>query len=282
MPSSCGFAEDTKTMTAFALTAFIAYIAAAGWLFLRAVRATADVTMLRWPALALAGLAVILHALALHRAIHTPGGFSLGVVNMFSVMAWQIGLLTFASSLRPGTANLGIGLYPLVGIGALILPLGDASVVLDPPGWQIEAHILLSVLAYGLLALAAFQAILLAIQDYRLRRHKPGGLLRALPPLAVMEGLLFQTLAAGFAMLSLALFSGMVFISDLFAQHLAHKTVLSIFAWIVFAVLLWGRWRFGWRGRTAIRWTLGGFTLLVLAYFGSKLVLETIKGVHWG
>jgi ABC-type uncharacterized transport system permease subunit len=116
----------------------------------------------------------------------------------------------------------------------------------------------------------------------RLRHHRPGGLLRALPPLAVMETLLFQTLGLGFALLSLALFSGLIFIQDMFAQHLAHKTVLSIFAWLVFAVLLWGRWRFGWRGRTAIRWTLGGFALLVLAYFGSKFVLELIKGVHWG
>lgn len=270
-------------MNTFALTAFAAYLAATGWLFVRAIRATTDVRLARWPALAFAGAGVILHAIALHRAIHLPNGFSLGVANMFSVMAWQIGLLTFASSLRPGTANLGIGLYPLVGAGALMLLLGGRTgAILERASWQVEAHILLSILAYGLLALAAFQAILLAIQDYRLRQHRPGGLLRALPPLAIMEGLLFQTLGAGFAMLSLALFSGLVFIQDLFAQHLAHKTVLSIFAWLVFAVLLWGRWRFGWRGRTAIRWTLGGFTLLVLAYFGSKLVLELVKGVHWG
>lgn len=239
--------------------------------------------MQRWPALVLAGCGVILHAIALYGAIHQPGGLNLGVVNMFSVMAWQIGLLTFASALRPGTANLGIALYPAVGLAVLLLPLGASTrIVLQQFSWQLEAHILLSVLAYGLLALAAFQAILLAIQDYRLRQRQPGGLLRAMPPLAVMENLLFQTLGLGFALLSLALFSGLIFIEDLFAQHLAHKTVLSIFAWLVFALLLWGRWRHGWRGRTAMRWTLGGFTLLVLAYFGSKFVLELVKGVHWG
>lgn len=270
-------------MTALVLTAFIAYLAAATWLFARATRGARADSLPRWPAMLAAGLGVVLHAAALHGAIHRPGGLDLGVVNMFSVMAWQIGLLTFASSIRPGTANLGIGLYPLVGAAVLVLPLGRSTeAVLQQLSWQLEAHILLSVLAYGLLALAAFQAILLAIQDYRLRHHRPGGLLRALPPLAVMEGLLFQTLVAGFALLSLALFSGLIFVEDLFAQHLAHKTVLSIFAWLVFAVLLWGRWRFGWRGRTAIRWTLSGFALLVLAYFGSKLVLELIKGVHWG
>ena len=268
------------------LPVFIAafcYLAATAWLFLRAARGADATTLPRWPALIFAALAIMLHAVALQAAIRTPTGLNFGTANMFSVMAWQIGLLTFASSLRPGTANLGIGLYPLVAIGALVL-LADQSrvAVITNTRWQLEAHILLSVLAYGLLALAAFQSILLAIQDYRLRHHRPGGWLRALPPLASMEALLFQTLGLGFALLSLALFSGLIFIENLFAQHLVHKTVLSIVAWLVFGVLLWGRWRFGWRGRTAIRWTLGGFTLLVLAYFGSKLVLELVKGVHWG
>jgi ABC-type uncharacterized transport system permease subunit len=58
-------------------------------------------------------------------------------------------------------------------------------------------------------------------------------------------------------------------------------TVSAAVAWLVFAVLLWGRWKFGWRGRTAIRWTLGGFAFLLLAYFGSKLVLELVLGRHW-
>ena len=265
------------------LTAFAAYLAAATWLLARAVRGQHAVTLARWPALLFAACGISLHAVALHGAVHLPGGLNLGVINMISVMAWQIGLLTFLSSLRASTANLGIGLYPLVGLAVLLLPLGHATrAVLHQLSWQLEAHILLSVLAYGLLALAAFQAILLAVQDYRLQHRRPGGMLRALPPLAVMETLLFQTLGLGFALLSLALFSGMIFLEDLFAQHLAHKTVLSIFAWLVFGVLLWGRWRHGWRGRTAMRWTLGGFTLLVLAYFGSKLVLELVKGVHWG
>jgi ABC-type uncharacterized transport system permease subunit len=54
--------------------------------------------------------------------------------------------------------------------------------------------------------------------------------------------------------------------------------VLSLIAWAVFATLLWGHWKFGWRGRTAIRWTLGGFVFLMLAYFGSKMVLELMLG----
>jgi len=96
--------------------------------------------------------------------------------------------------------------------------------------------------------------------------------------LQTMEALLFQMLAAGFVMQSLSLATGFMFVEDLFAQHLVHKTVLSILAWFVFAILLWGRWRYGWRGKTAIRWTLGGFVSLLLAYLGSKMVLELVLG----
>ena len=91
-----------------------------------------------------------------------------------------------------------------------------------------------------------------------------------------MESLLFGFLWAGWGLLSLSLLSGWLFVEDLLAQHLAHKTLLSCFAWLVFGVLLWGRQQLGWRGHKAIRWTLAGFCLLMLAYFGSKLVREFI------
>ncbi len=91
-----------------------------------------------------------------------------------------------------------------------------------------------------------------------------------------METLLFQMISLGFFLLSLAIVSGMMFVEDMFAQQVAHKTVLSILAWFFFGILLWGRYQFGWRGRVAIRWTLGGFFTLLLAFFGSKLVLELI------
>ena len=78
-------------------------------------------------------------------------------------------------------------------------------------------------------------------------------------------------------MLSLSLFSGFMYLDNLFAQHVAHKTILSIMAWLVFAILLYGHWQYGWRGKTAIRWTLAGFFMLMLAFFGSKFVLEYLK-----
>ena len=120
------------------------------------------------------------------------------------------------------------------------------------------------------------QAALLAIQDRHLHNRQPGGFVRSLPPLQTMESLLFQMIAIGFTLLTLALITGSLYLDDIFARHLAHKTILSIAAWIIFATLLWGRYHYGWRGRKAIRWTLGGFFMLMLAYFGSKLVLELV------
>ena len=91
-----------------------------------------------------------------------------------------------------------------------------------------------------------------------------------------MESLLFETLWAGFGLLTLSLATGLIFFEDLFAQHLAHKAFFSLFSWIFFAILLWGRHFRGWRGKTAVRWTLIGFGTLALAYWGTKFVLKVL------
>ena len=93
---------------------------------------------------------------------------------------------------------------------------------------------------------------------------------------------MFRLIGAGFVLLTLALLTGFIFVTNLFEQHLIHKTVLSLIAWVLFGILLIGRTRYGWRGRGAVRWTLWGFGVLILAYFGSKFVLETVLGRHWG
>ena len=93
-----------------------------------------------------------------------------------------------------------------------------------------------------------------------------------------MEALLFEMIILGFTLLTLGLISGFVFLEDMFAQRLAHKTFLSIAAWLVFGTLLWGRFRSGWRGQRALIWTLVGFVVLMLAYFGSKAVIELVLG----
>jgi len=227
--------------------------------------------------LILLGLAAVaLHAVVLYQRIVTPGGLNLGFFNATSLITGLIALILLVSALAKPVENLGIALLPLAAL-ALLLEMLFPSTHLFSFGEGVaglDAHFLIAIFAASLLSIAAVQAGLLAIQDMHLHHKHPGGFIRALPPLQTGEALLFQMLGLGFILLTLALLTGAIFLDNIFAQHLVHKTVLSLVAWIVFAVLLWGRWRFGWRGRTAIRWTLGGFLALVLAYFGSKLVLE--------
>lgn len=137
-------------------------------------------------------------------------------------------------------------------------------------------HVFLSVLSAVLLTLAAFQSVLLAFQERWL--HRPGweSLVNRLPPLQTMERRLFRLIGTGFLTLSLALLSGLWFIEDWLAQHLVNKTLLSVSAWLIFGVLLWGRQNYGWRGRAATRWVLAGYATLVLAYFGSKYFISEL------
>lgn len=236
----------------------------------------------QWPrggALSVAFLAVLLHAGVLLPSLLTADGLNLGFFNAASLIALLTAGLLLLAALRKPVENLGIALLPIAAV-SLVLTLSHRSqhIVESSLSWQIETHILLSVLAYSILGLAAFQAILLAVQHHQLHNRRPGGFVRALPPLQTMESLLFQMIGTGFVLLSLSLLTGVLFLEDIFAQHLIHKTVLSLVAWGVFAGLLLGHRQYGWRGRTAIRWTLSGFGFLMLAYFGSKLVLELVLG----
>lgn len=227
--------------------------------------------------LALGVAALILHAVALYGALSTPQGLNLGFFNVLSLTTWFIAMLVIASAHSSPVVNLGIVVLPLAAFGvALQWLFPSPGNHITPTTTGLDLHILLSIASYSLLAVAAVQAVLLAVQDHQLRNHRPGGFIRALPPLETMEKLLFRMIGIGYVLLSLSLVSGVHFLEDIFAQHKVHKTILSIAAWAVFAVLLWGRWRFGWRGRIAIRWTLVGYATLMLAYFGSKLVQELI------
>ncbi len=218
-----------------------------------------------------------LHTWLVYESIFNQTGLNLGFFNALALTSWTIVTLLLLSSLTKPVENLGLFLLP---VAVLTLYLDarypSASFMPQAAGWNLKIHVLLSMLAYSLLTLASVQSILLAIQDGHLRSRHPGGFIRALPPLQTMESLLFEMIAAGFVLLTLALASGFAFLENMFAQHLVHKTVLSTLAWVVFGALLIGRHRYGWRGRTAIIWTLTGFVMLILAYFGSKAVLELI------
>jgi ABC-type uncharacterized transport system permease subunit len=259
------------------IPAVLLYLASGTLFTLRLFRQAGAGRPSRKLGLALGFGALVFHGLILYFNLYTLRGFNFSFFNAVSFAAWVICLLYLLAALFKPVESLGMVLLPLAAL-TLILEYFFPGIRLLPPhtDWQLRAHVILSILAYSVLAMAAVQAILLAIQDRHLRSHHPGGFIRALPPLQTMEGLLFEMITIGFILLTLALASGFLFLEDMFAQHLVHKTLLSILAWIVFAILLWGRYRFGWRGRTAIRWTMSGFVILALAYFGSKAVVELI------
>ncbi|WP_122665270.1 cytochrome C assembly family protein [Pseudomonas viridiflava] len=222
-------------------------------------------------------LAVVAHAFGLFSQLIRPIGLGLDFFSAASLIAVAVIALTLLATVRIPVENLLVLLFPLGMITALLAqfaPAGTVQPIVEEPG--ILSHILLSILAYGMFTIAVVQALLLLVQDHQLKHKHPSGLIKNFPPLQTMESLLFGFLWAGWSLLSLSLISGWLFVENLFAQHLVHKTLLACLAWVVFSVLLWGRNRLGWRGHKAIRWTLGGFCLLMLAYFGSKLVREFI------
>jgi ABC-type uncharacterized transport system permease subunit len=234
-------------------------------------------------ALGFAAFAALAHALALAMAIHTDGGFALDLLRTGSILAWEAAALTTLAALRLPVATLGLVSFPVGALGAAAI-LSDSA----PPhlitfaDWTLEAHVVLSLLAYGVLMLAAGQALLLWYQERRLRARDVQGLLGLLPPLSVMEDLLFHMIGGGIGLLTLALAAGAPSVVDLNGQHLTHKVTLSLIAWLIFAVLLWGRARRNWRGPRAVAFTLVGFGMLALAYFGSRFVLEVLLHRSWG
>lgn len=225
---------------------------------------------------------LVLHAWVLLLGVFDNGNLTLGVTEALSLFAWQAAFMLWIFCLFQPLQVLCLVLFPVAAAAVLasaILPTSGTAIPLSD--WKIQLHVVLSLFSAGFLTLAAVQAVTLALQDRQLHRPDRGKSALALPPLQTMERVLFQLIGLGFFMLSLSLVTGLLFVDNLLDQHLAHKTVLSCLAWVVFGVLLWGRWRWGWRGRNAIRWALSGYALLILAYFGSKLVLEQVLNRHW-
>ena len=265
-------------ITAFSLTfnlaAIAIYLAASSYL---AVQIARNENINKQWLLAFACGALALHGLGVKNIIFSSDGLRLGFFNMSSLIFWVINAIVLASSLKKPLHNLFALLFPLSALAVLVSLLSEGpQLPYTQLGQGLSAHILLSILAYSLLTIATLQACLLAFQNHQLRSKHTTGAVRLLPPLQTMEALLFEVLWAGVLLLTLSIATGFIFLHDIFAQHLAHKTVFSLLAWCIYATLLWGRHYLGWRGNTAIRWTLVGFAALMLAYFGSKLVLELL------
>lgn len=220
--------------------------------------------------------AIILHSASISLYFNNlQQGIDLSFYRASSMIFWLISVMSIAAlAQKKPIENLLLVLLPLAALSLLCTLMFHAPSSKYIQGRGLISHVLLSLLAYSMLTIAAIQAVLLAMQERQLRKHQFHGLFGYLPPLQTMETLLFDMIWLGFSLLSAAIVSGFFFIDDMFAQHLIHKTFFTIFAWLIFATLLAGRYLKGWRGQTAAKLSVAGFIALMLGYFGSKFVLE--------
>ena len=222
-----------------------------------------------------------LHGTLLYQSVFAGDGMHLGIGNALSTIVWLTVVIYWLGNLVYRVDGLQAMVMPVAAIGAFLPLVFPASRALPNTELLVfKAHLLIAMLAYSLFTIASLHVLLMALLERRLHGGELPSALQKLPPLLTMETLLFRIISAGFVLLTLTLASGIVFSEELFGQAMRfnHKTVFGILSWLIFAALLGGRQLYGWRGRTAVRWTLAGFLMLMLAYVGSKFVLEVILG----
>jgi len=222
-------------------------------------------------------IAVTAHLVVIVLITLQPDGLDLGFFKVASLISWVIVVAVLLSSWQKPLDNLFLYLFPLA-ILCLLASTFIPSSYVPQSGYSpgVALHILLGILSVSIITIAAFQALLLSFLNKLLKQKQSFALVSHLPPLETMEVLLFEMLWFGLLLLTGVLVTGVLFMDDFFGQHLSHKAILSTISWVVFSILLWGRHQLGWRGKTANRWILAGFVFLILAYFGSKFVLEII------
>lgn len=262
--------------TVLDLAAVVLYLTA-GLLLARRLFSEKDGAENKQHILWITAMAIVLHCVILYRGLAPQDQWHLGLTNAFSFVACTVSIVFTVLACQRPIAILGIVVLPLAALSIIatwIWPAGSLATV--APSARFSFHLLVSLAAYAFLSLAVVQAVLLNVQEKRLHERHPDRLLKALPPIQTMEGVLFLLTGIGFALLTLTLVSGALYTRALMGVPLAfnHHTVLSILAWLIFGTLLVGHIRFGWRGRHAARWTIAGFLVLVLAYFGTKYVVE--------
>jgi ABC-type uncharacterized transport system permease subunit len=238
-----------------------------------------DVPEVRMDAV-LVPIALVLHGMLVYRGLVTDQGLDLGVANAISLIVWLTVLIYWLAGLAFQGLSSILGLMAPV---ALLAVLFQAAIpthhyVTYTASPLFTAHFAIAMLAYSLFIVATVHAVVMLAEEKWLHRGVMPPFLKSLPPLLEMEALLFRILLAAFVLLTLTVVSGLFFSEQLFGKPLTftHKTVFGILSWLVFGGLLAGHHLRGWRGRTAVIWTLTGFVLLMLAYVGSKVVLELV------
>src|SRR5574343_528015 len=226
-------------------------------------------------------IALAIHAGGLHDALFAEAGMRFSFSFALSLMMWLAVLIYWLESFMARMEGMQPMVLPLAALcAALPVFFPNAHLVAHASAVGFKLHFLAAMLAYSLLTLSALHAIFMGFTENALHKHSLARSLASLPPLLVMESLLFRILLLGFVLLTAAVGSGVFFSEALFGKPLTvdHKTLFAFASWGIFATLLIGRHAWGWRGKRALRWTLAGFALLILAYVGSRFVAEVILG----
>lgn len=228
---------------------------------------------------------IAIHGQALFALVLPRNGFdlsiNLSINNAASIIGLELAVIGLLASIEPTLRGTSGGLLLLATLLAVLMGSAHAPGDAVQLVWQIRAHILIALLSYGLLTVGALVAMYMLVLERRLHAARLSPVSRLFAPLETTEKLLIGITATGFAGLTLAIVSGLTFVNDLVAQHLAHKFSLSLLAWLIFGTLLVGRLVIGWRGKRAAKLYLGGFAALCLAYFGSRIILEEILHRNW-
>ncbi|MEM7097098.1 MAG: cytochrome c biogenesis protein CcsA [Pseudomonadota bacterium] len=220
----------------------------------------------------LAVVGLVCHAFACYKLVLAEEGINLDLIAVSNLVSFFMLLMVSGAGLRLPVVNLNLFIYPLAVlflVMALLFPPSGTGYT-DIDGY-LATHILVSLGAYAMLMMAAFQSGLLATQEKYLR-SRSFGVLKILPPLEYMEQLLVTMLWVGLVLLTASIATGFAFLDV--SSAVAHHFVLTSASWLTYATFLGGRYLFGWRGLTAVRWTTTAFILLLLGYLGSKFVLE--------
>jgi ABC-type uncharacterized transport system permease subunit len=266
----------------FQITILFLYIIAGILLaWSRLVRSPERAALLTAVAFACAVGGIAWHGMVLLNFISSPAGLELSIGNAASFIGLQLAFIATVGALKPAQRGLAGGLFLLAGLAATATGYSSEPPGQAPSNWQMQAHILISLFAYGLLTVGAIVAVFSLVQDRRLRTGKISAANQLFAPLETTENLLFGIASGGFVALLLAVVSGFAFVDNLFARHLVHKTALSLLALLLFGILLIGRHVAGWRGRIAVHLYLWGFGVLCLAYFGTRYILENVLGRSW-
>ena len=236
--------------------------------------------MQAWERLVIA-IALTIHAAGLYDALFAEAGMRFSFSFALSLMMWLAVLIYWLESFMARMEGMQPMVLPLAA-ACTVLPVifPNVHLVAHANATGFKLHFLAAMLAYSLLTLSALHAIFMGFTESSLHKRSIKRSLASLPPLLTMESLLFKMLLIGFVLLTLTVGSGVFFSEALFGKPLTvdHKTLFAFASWGIFATLLIGRHAWGWRGKRALRWTLAGFALLILAYVGSRFVAEVILG----